>query len=64
MVKPLTDNDLRKPPPSKRALEQHTRRACYQAGYVWKESLNDVALRNPKNWRWVFEGIVSAMMAT
>ena len=40
-------------PPSKRALEQHTRRAYYQAGYVWQESFSDVALRNPKNWRWV-----------
>ena len=49
MVKPLTDNDLWKLPPSRRALEQHTRRACYQAGYVWQESFSDAALRNRKN---------------
>ena len=39
MFKSLTNNDLRKLPPSRRALEQHTRRTCYQAGYVWQESV-------------------------
>ena len=33
----LTDNDLRKLPAGRRALKQYTRRACYQAGYVWQE---------------------------
>ena len=48
--KSLTDNDLRKLPPSRRALEQHTRRAFYQAGYVWQESVGDLTLLNPENW--------------
>ena len=48
--------NLRKLPPSRRALEQHPRRACYQAGYVWQESVGDLTLPNPENWRWVFEG--------
>ena len=36
MFKSLTDKDLWKLPPSRRALEKHIRRACYQAGYVWQ----------------------------
>ena len=34
MFKSLTENGLRKLPPSRGVLEQHTRRACYQAVYV------------------------------
>ena len=49
MFKSLTDNDLQTPPPSRRALEQHTRRTCYQAGYVWQESVGDLTLPNPEN---------------
>ena len=56
MFKSLTDNDLRKLPPSRRALGQHTRRACYQAGYVWQESVGDLTLPNSENWGWIFEG--------
>ena len=51
MFKSLTDKDLRKLPPSRKTLEQHTRRACYQAGYVCQESVSDLAFLNPKNWR-------------
>ena len=29
-----TDNDIRKLPPCKDALLQHTKRACYQAGFL------------------------------
>ena len=47
---------MRKLPPSRRALEQHTRRAFYQAGYVWQESVGDLTLPNPENWGWIFEG--------
>ena len=56
MLKSLTDNDLRKLGPSRRAPKQHTKRACYQFGYVWQESVSDIALPNPENWGWVFEG--------
>ena len=56
MFKSLTNNDLRKLPPSRRALEQHTRRTCYQAGYVWQESVGDLTLPNSENWGWIFEG--------
>ena len=45
MFKSLTVNDLRlrKLSPSRRALEQLTREACYQAGYVWQELDSDLA---------------------
>ena len=51
----IKDSDLRKLPPSREALEQHPRRACYQAGYVWKETVYDIALPNSENWGWVLE---------
>ena len=50
MFKSLTENGLRKLPPSRGVLEQHTRRACYQAVYVWQESVGDLTLPNPENW--------------
>ena len=64
MFKSLTDNDLRKLPPSRRALGQHTRRACYQAGYVWQESVGDLTLPNPENWDGYLKKHISATMTT
>ena len=62
LFKYMKDSDLRKLPPSREALEQHTRRACYQAGYVWKKTVRDIVLPNPENWGWVF--VEKATMAT
>ena len=45
-----TDDDLRKLPPSREALSQHVKRSCYQAGYLWQESLLDLALPKPTEW--------------
>ena len=42
-----TDDDLRKLPPSSEALLQHTKRACYQAGYLWQECESDLDLPDP-----------------
>ena len=56
MFKSLTDNNLQTLPPRRRALEQHTRRVCYQAGCVWQEPVGDLTFPNPENWGWVFEG--------
>ena len=36
-----TYNDLRILPPSREALIHHTNRACYQAGYLWRESIDN-----------------------
>ena len=44
MFKSLTDNNLRRLSPSRRALEQHFRRACYQTCYTQKESVSDILL--------------------
>ena len=40
-------------PPTKAALEQHVRRAAYQASHVWdhtSETLQE--LPSPSNWGW------------
>ena len=47
MFKSLTGNDLRKLPRSRRALEQLTSGACYQAGYVWQVSVSDLVPPEP-----------------
>ena len=44
-----TENDLRKLPPSQEALIHHTKRACYQAGYFWRESIDNFDLLDPKS---------------
>ena len=51
--KKSTDDDLRKLPPSRGALLQHTKRACFQAGYIWQECQADLCLPDPKLWGWV-----------
>ena len=47
-----TDNDLRKLPPSREALIRPRKRACYQPGYSWKESIDKFDLPDPKSWGW------------
>ena len=47
-----TDNDLRKLPPSREALIRRRKRACYQPGYSWKESIDNFDLPDPKSWGW------------
>ena len=47
-----TDNDLRKLPPGRDALTLHTKRACYQAGYLWREAMGDFPLPDPTLWGW------------
>ena len=44
-----TDNDLRKLPPSREALIHHTKRACYQAGCIWRESIDNFGLTDPSH---------------
>ena len=44
-----TGNDLRKPPPSQEALIHHTKLECYQAGYLWRESIDTFDLPDPKS---------------
>ena len=47
-----SDNDLRALPPSRDALRQHVLRACYQSGYLWRQSVEEVVLPDPKDWGW------------
>ena len=44
------DNDLRSLPPSKDALRQHVLRACYQAGYLWRQSIGELHIPDLKDW--------------
>ena len=48
-----SDNDLRKLPPGRDALVQHIKRACLQAGYLWRESIEDFQLPDPTLWGWI-----------
>ena len=42
-------------PPTKAALVQHTKRATYQAGYVWSQALVPLPhLPDPESWGWIF----------
>ena len=41
------DNDLRKIPMSRPGLVEHTKRSCYQAGYLWRECIGNVTLPDP-----------------
>ena len=44
-------------PPTRAALEQHVKRACYQAGHVWSQSLvAQPVLPSPSEWGWEKEG--------
>jgi len=43
-------------PPTKGALTEHAKRAAYQAGYVWGQSLVlSPALPSPSDWGWVMK---------
>ena len=44
-------------PPTSAALFQHSLRAAYQAGHVWKQALvKQQVLPSPENWGWMKEG--------
>ena len=45
-------NALWKLPPSREALIHHTKWACYQAGYLWRDSIDNFSLPDPKSRRW------------
>ena len=46
------NNDLCSLPPSKDALHQHLLRACYQAGYLWQQCLEEIDIPDPGEWGW------------
>ena len=55
--KSSADDDLRKLPPSRSALREHSKRACYQSGFLWKEALGNVTLPDPNLWGWNFDSV-------
>ena len=46
----LADPNLRCLPVSRKGLLEHTRRACLQAGWLWKEGLSNINAQDPTNW--------------
>ena len=46
------DNNLCNLPPSCDALLQHAKRVCYQARYLWRETISNVELPDPTIWGW------------
>ena len=47
-----TDNNLHNLPPSRDALLQHAKPVCYEAGYLWRETISNVELPDPTIWGW------------
>ena len=39
-------------PFSRRGLKEHTKRACLQIDWLWKEGEKSVASQDPLEWRW------------
>ena len=50
------DNVLRKLPMSRPGLIEHTKRACYQSGFLWRECMDNVNLPDPTRWGWTMAG--------
>ena len=50
--KKSTDNHLRLLPPNKDALRRHIYRASYQAGYLWRQSVEELDIPDPEQWGW------------
>ena len=48
----LADPNLRCLPVSRRGLFEHTRRACLQAGWLWREGKSNVQSQDPTSWGW------------
>ena len=46
------DTNLRTIPLSKLGLIEHTKRACLQGGWLWRECLHNVLLLDPTLWGW------------
>ena len=46
------DTNLRIIPLSKLGLIEHTKRACLQGGWLWRECLHNVLLPDPTLWGW------------
>ena len=50
--KESTDNKLRLLSPSKEELRQHIYRAFYQAGYLWRQSVEELDTPDLEQWGW------------
>ena len=48
----LADPNFRSIPVSRKGLVEHTKRACLQAGWLWREALSNVDRQDPTKWGW------------
>ncbi len=48
----LADSNIRHLPVSLRGLIEHVKRACFQAGWLWQEVVNNSIVQNPADWGW------------
>ena len=51
----LADMNIRNLPVSKKGLEEHVKRACYQAGWFWQEVVDNSVIQNPADWGWFWK---------
>ena len=57
----LSDNNLRKLPPSKEALRRHILRSTYVGGWEWGSVLNEgIQILSPIQWGWKFDNDILA----
>ena len=47
-----THSNLRLLPPSRIGMLEHAKRACYQAGWIWRHCISNTELPNPEQWGW------------
>ena len=47
------DNDLRKLPPSWKALCKLAKRSCFHSGYLWVDAVEDILLPDASLWDWI-----------
>ena len=50
--KTSTDDDLLLLPLSREALRQNIYLASYQAGYLWRQSVEELDIPDPEQWGW------------
>ena len=51
----MADMNIRNLPVSRSALLEHAKRACLQAGWIWREAICNVDTQDPSKWGWSVE---------
>ena len=51
----LENSNIRQLPVSVRGLTEHIKHACFQAGWLWQEAVNNSTVQNPEEWGWILK---------